>query len=186
MSCSGRVPAQCSVCCSFGKRSLSVLLCSFSGWRTLSLLVKNQFCCCWCLDLGFNKLQPVKLGGSEKQHSRFLGTSAFKIITLGPWQTWQSWGLHRARLSVTKTVHQSAGFRFAQTFPCRWKSKKQICCAVVGTSLPCLSAQVQIEGDFLACSFSILEEQPMDMLLGLDMLKRHQVSKPLLKQLPGS
>lgn len=40
-----------------------------------------------------------------------------------------------------------------------------------------LLAQVQIEGDFLACSFSILEEQPMDMLLGLDMLKRHQVIK---------
>lgn len=59
-----------------------------------------------------------------------------------------------------------------------------LCCS--GTSLPCVSAQVQIEGDFLACSFSILEEQPMDMLLGLDMLKRHQVSKPLLKQLPGS
>ncbi|KAJ8780803.1 hypothetical protein J1605_000846 [Eschrichtius robustus] len=38
----------------------------------------------------------------------------------------------------------------------------------------CALAQVQIEGDFLACSFSILEEQPMDMLLGLDMLKRHQ------------
>uniref|UniRef100_K7FW99 Protein DDI1 homolog 2 n=1 Tax=Pelodiscus sinensis TaxID=13735 RepID=K7FW99_PELSI len=37
-------------------------------------------------------------------------------------------------------------------------------------------AQVQIEGDFLPCSFSILEEQPMDMLLGLDMLKRHQCS----------
>lgn len=35
-------------------------------------------------------------------------------------------------------------------------------------------AQIQIEGDFLASSFSILEEQPMDMLLGLDMLKRHQ------------
>lgn len=59
-------------------------------------------------------------------------------------------------------------------------------CAVVGTSLPCVSAQVQIEGDFLACSFSILEEQPMDMLLGLDMLKRHQVTKTLLKQLPDS
>jgi hypothetical protein len=27
-------------------------------------------------------------------------------------------------------------------------------------------AQIQIEGDFLASSFSILEEQPMDMLLG--------------------
>lgn len=35
--------------------------------------------------------------------------------------------------------------------------------------------QMQIEGDFLASSFSVLEEQPMDMLLGLDMLKRHQV-----------
>jgi hypothetical protein len=34
--------------------------------------------------------------------------------------------------------------------------------------------QVQIEDQYLASSFSILEEQPMDMLLGLDMLKRHQ------------
>lgn len=56
----------------------------------------------WAL---INCFQPLKLGGSEKQHSRFLGTSAFKIITLGPWQAWQSWGLHRDRLSVTKTVH---------------------------------------------------------------------------------
>jgi len=37
-------------------------------------------------------------------------------------------------------------------------------------------AQIQIKDDFLATSFSILEEQPMDMLLGLDMLKRHQCS----------
>ncbi|XP_044538400.1 protein DDI1 homolog 2-like [Gracilinanus agilis] len=42
-------------------------------------------------------------------------------------------------------------------------------------------AQVQIEGDFLACSFSIIEEQPMDMLLGLDMLKRHQCNIDLKK-----
>lgn len=35
--------------------------------------------------------------------------------------------------------------------------------------------QIQIEKDYLTTSFSVLEEQPMDMLLGLDMLKRHQV-----------
>lgn len=35
--------------------------------------------------------------------------------------------------------------------------------------------QLEIEGVYLASSFSILQEQPMDMLLGLDMLKRHQV-----------
>ncbi|KAG5682453.1 hypothetical protein PVAND_011804 [Polypedilum vanderplanki] len=36
--------------------------------------------------------------------------------------------------------------------------------------------QIQIENDFLTSSFSVLEAQPMDMLLGLDMLKRHQCS----------
>ncbi|KAF3856207.1 hypothetical protein F7725_016930 [Dissostichus mawsoni] len=42
---------------------------------------------------------------------------------------------------------------------------------------------VQIEGIFLPCSFSILEDQPMDMLLGLDMLKRHQCSIDLKRNL---
>lgn len=34
--------------------------------------------------------------------------------------------------------------------------------------------QVQIGPTFLQCNLSILKDQPMDMLLGLDMLKRHQ------------
>ncbi|XP_065363273.1 protein DDI1 homolog 2 [Calliphora vicina] len=34
--------------------------------------------------------------------------------------------------------------------------------------------KLQIENDYLVSSFSVLEQQPMDMLLGLDMLKRHQ------------
>lgn len=34
--------------------------------------------------------------------------------------------------------------------------------------------QIQIGSTYLGSSFSILENQPMDMLLGLDMLKRHQ------------
>jgi len=38
--------------------------------------------------------------------------------------------------------------------------------------------QVQIAHDFFVSSFSILEDQKMDMLLGLDMLKRHQVKYP--------
>lgn len=35
--------------------------------------------------------------------------------------------------------------------------------------------QIQIENDHLTTSFSVLQDQPMDMLLGLDMLRRHEV-----------
>jgi len=42
-------------------------------------------------------------------------------------------------------------------------------------------AQIKIESDFLTSSFSILEAQPMDMLLGLDMLKKHQCTIDLRK-----
>lgn len=41
--------------------------------------------------------------------------------------------------------------------------------------------QLQIANDFLITSFSVLAEQPMDMLLGLDMLKRHQCNIDLQK-----
>lgn len=36
--------------------------------------------------------------------------------------------------------------------------------------------QLEIKGDFLPCSFIILEDQHMDMMFGLDMLRRHQCS----------
>jgi len=42
-------------------------------------------------------------------------------------------------------------------------------------------AQIQIEQEYLTSSFSILEAQPMDMLLGLDMLKKHQCTIDLGK-----
>lgn len=41
--------------------------------------------------------------------------------------------------------------------------------------------QIQIEKDFFPTSFTILQDQPMDMLLGLDMLKRHLCSIDLNK-----
>merc|ERR1712004_384648 len=42
-------------------------------------------------------------------------------------------------------------------------------------------AQIQIEQEYLTSSFSILEAQPMDILLGLDMLKKHQCTIDLRK-----
>jgi len=41
--------------------------------------------------------------------------------------------------------------------------------------------QLTIENDFLATSFSVLENQPMCMILGLDLLKRHQCCIDLKK-----
>ncbi|XP_021948384.1 protein DDI1 homolog 2 [Folsomia candida] len=43
--------------------------------------------------------------------------------------------------------------------------------------------QIQIEGSFLTSSFSILADQKMDMLLGLDMLKRHQCTIDLKRNM---
>ena len=42
-------------------------------------------------------------------------------------------------------------------------------------------AQVEIEKSFFITSFSVLEDQSMEMLLGLDMLKRHQCKIDLHK-----
>ena len=39
---------------------------------------------------------------------------------------------------------------------------------------------MQIENLHLPTSYTILENQPMDILLGLDMLKRHQVLQIML------
>ncbi len=40
----------------------------------------------------------------------------------------------------------------------------------------CVSAQLQVENDFFPVSFIVLEDQEMDVLFGLDMLRRHHVS----------
>lgn len=38
-----------------------------------------------------------------------------------------------------------------------------------------IQAQLEVENQFFATSLSVLEDQSIDMLIGLDMLRRHRV-----------
>ena len=43
------------------------------------------------------------------------------------------------------------------------------------------TGQIQIKDAFIPQNFSVMEDQPMDLLIGLDMLKRHQCVIDLAK-----
>ena len=42
------------------------------------------------------------------------------------------------------------------------------------------TGQIQIENNFIGSTFSIMEDQPMDLIIGLDLLKRHQCQIDLM------
>ena len=75
------------------------------------------------------------------------------------------------------------GYKFKKKLPCLtsvWPgdtSDFRMSSFILSCYMSCIifAGYIKIENDFLQSSFSILENQPMDMLLGLDMLKRHQV-----------
>merc|ERR1719402_292359 len=43
------------------------------------------------------------------------------------------------------------------------------------------TGQIQIGNDLIGSTFSVMENQPMDLIIGLDMLKRHQCSIDLMR-----
>ena len=148
----------------------------------------------------------------ETKNTRLLTTRLRSDLYIGTGGCWKVWdyeaGWHQmgrnCKGSGNPKDNRSAESYLTQTLAYSWWTTYYSKLVHFSFLIPSSSgrvhmAQIQIEQEYLTSrydikfrsmnfililpSFSILEAQPMDMLLGLDMLKKHQVAPLLLR--PG-